>query len=281
MGVVLQSTRSSESRIDGNFLPQIMQELIQQGHEPYTVTRHVHITADIVDAQYVLVTPAAAEIYGLESPDQLIGTYLSQTLMSQDYMRGVLYAVARHHRIRVNAPVNYATRIVRPDNEIVGVKKNTIQLMAREGTTYWITKLELVREFDVPKPVTAEELKLTPQMVYDWAGVASVAEAQKRICSSQNTLHDDRTSGEYAWDVQSNHATSSSRLPESTVEFVSKSGKIRKLRICQKCRYPWLSKETRPRSCPSCHDNNWDKEYVKGPRAEDEVDTWKIVTPTK
>ncbi|ETW98779.1 MAG: hypothetical protein ETSY1_17435 [Candidatus Entotheonella factor] len=145
-----------------------------QEQKAVTVSEYVTIVPDAVaDTRIISATPYAAEIYGYDTPDQLVGRFLSQTLNRHDMLRGCLMSLARMQGRDV--PTRYPTNIVRPNGEIVPVIKDTIQIETK-NRLMWITQLEVMQDAIVSKVPTPSELGLSDRDVLKYRGLLNVAD---------------------------------------------------------------------------------------------------------
>jgi len=165
--------------MDGKSLTAILKELTDNPKEPYTIIRYVRLSQNIVDSRFEYVSPAAGDIYEQE-PEQLVGRYLSEFHTLADYYRGCVFSIARKLR-RKNIPDDYIGRILTAEGHIQPVYKKITQLIGASGDTYWITRLERVRETDPPPEPDVDKLAITPEAFQAWAGLGPVAYVEKLL----------------------------------------------------------------------------------------------------
>jgi hypothetical protein len=165
--------------MDGKSLTSILKELTDNPKEPYTIIRYVRLSQHIVDSRFEYVSPAAGDIYEQE-PEQLVGRYLSEFHTLTDYYRGCVFSIARKLK-RKNIPDDYIGRILTAEGHIQPVYKKITQLIGASGDTYWITRLERVRETDPPPEPDVDKLSITPEAFQAWAGLGPVAYVEKLL----------------------------------------------------------------------------------------------------
>ncbi len=129
-----------------------------QTQHALTISRHVHITNMIEDLEIIAATPEAAHLYGYDKPSELVGKYLSETLSTEDMLRGYLMSLARQKDSRI--PSRYATRIERPNGQISYVFKQTI-LVERPKPVHYLTFLEAAEAADYQPTPDLRDLNLT------------------------------------------------------------------------------------------------------------------------
>ena len=168
--------------MDGKFLTSILKELTDNPKEPYTVIRYVRLSQHIVDSRFEYVSPAAGEIYE-QAPEQIVGRFLSEFHTLADYYRGCIFSIARKLNRR-NIPDDYVGRILTAEGRLQPVYKKITQLIGASGDTYWITRLERVRETDPPPEPDIDELAITPEALQAWAGLGPVAYVEKLLRES-------------------------------------------------------------------------------------------------
>ena len=102
-----------------------------------TVAQLAQISDDVVDASIVYATPAAAQLFGFDHAEQLIGQYISHLHHPEDALITRHYALAR---IRNDwHPDPYPMRILRgTTQELVPVFKHVRQVTI-DGVLTWIT----------------------------------------------------------------------------------------------------------------------------------------------
>ena len=168
--------------MDGKFLTSILKELADNPKEPYTIIRYVRLSRHIVDSRFEYVSPAAGEIYE-QAPEQIVGRYLSEFHTLADYYRGCIFSIARKLNRR-DIPDDYIGRILTAEGRIQPVYKKITQLIGASGDTYWITRLERVRETDPPPEPDIDQLAITPETFQEWAGLGPVAYVEKLLRES-------------------------------------------------------------------------------------------------
>jgi hypothetical protein len=166
----------------GKSLTSILKELTDNPKEPYTIIRYVRLSQSIVDSRFEYVSPTAGDIYEQE-PEQLIGRYLSEFHTLADYYRGCVFSIARKLK-RKDIPDDYIGRILTAEGNIQPVYKKITQLIGAGGDTYWITRLERVRETDPPPEPDVDKLAITPEAFQAWAGLGPVAYVEKLLQAS-------------------------------------------------------------------------------------------------
>jgi hypothetical protein len=170
--------------MDGKSWTSILRELTDNPKEPYTIVRYVRLSQHIVDSRFEYVSPAAGDIYEQE-PEQLIGRYLSEFHTLADYYRGCVFSIARKLK-RKDIPDDYIGRILTAEGHIQPVHKRITQLIGANGDTYWITRLERVRETDPPPEPDVDKLAITPEAFQAWAGLGPVAYVERLLHESPN-----------------------------------------------------------------------------------------------
>ncbi len=170
--------------MDGKSLTSILKELTDNPKEPYTIVRYVRLSQGIVDSRFEYVSPAAGDIYEQE-PEQLIGRYLSEFHTLEDYYRGCVFSIARKLK-RKDIPNDYIGRILTAEGRLQPVYKKITQLIGAHGDTYWITRLERVREMDPPPEPDIDKLAITAEAFQAWAGLGPVAYVEKLLHESPN-----------------------------------------------------------------------------------------------
>jgi len=165
--------------MDGKFLASILKELTDNPKEPYTIIRYVRLSQHIVDSRFEYVSPAAGDIYEQE-PEQIVGRYLSEFHTLEDYYRGCVFSIARKLK-RQDIPDDYIGRILTAEGHVQPVYKKITQLLGASGDTYWITRLERVRETDPPPEPDIDKLAITPEAFQAWAGLGPVAYVEKLL----------------------------------------------------------------------------------------------------
>ena len=108
----------------------------QNPNTPLTIATHARIGGYVVDGRYVAATPAAAELFGLETEGELKRLYMSETHDISEYKQGLKMAFVRSrgHEITMDYPVRIRTGDA--------IYKHTIPIEGTDGSMYWVTWLE-------------------------------------------------------------------------------------------------------------------------------------------
>jgi hypothetical protein len=243
---------------------------MSSGHRAVTVTQYVRLSDSIADARIMYVSGRAAELYGVERPELLVGKYLSQTMQPDDMLRGSLYSLARSKGISV--PTRYDTRIMRPDGEEVFVVKDTIQ-MVNYGVLIWVTMLTPTREPELRPPPSPESLGLGLDEIVRYRGTMNVSDLE-RLLQAQGLPHTFLTSDVFHHNMDELHQTGQSDpagvLPEPAITEVEdlqirrgatlRLPDARYLHRCAQCGESWISPNANPQRCPRMRDDK------RGPR---------------
>jgi hypothetical protein len=240
------------------------------GQRAITVTQYVRLSDSIADARIMYVSGGAAEVYGVERPELLVGKYLSQTMQPEDMLRGSLYSLARSKGISV--PTRYDTRIIRPDGEEVFVVKDTVQ-MVNYGVLVWVTILTPTREPELQPPPSPESLGLGLDEIVSYRGTMNVSDLE-RLIKAQGPPHVLLTSDVIHHNIdalhQANQSLSVEALPMPAIAE-AKDIQIRRgatlrlpggryLHRCAPCGESWISPNANPQRCPRM------REDKRGPR---------------
>ena len=162
-------------------LPAVFQAMIGKQHQAVTVGKMVRIGKYIVDSCVIDATPAAAALYGVEEPNDLIGCWQSLLQHPDDVRLGRLLAQARRRGIQV--PEVYISRIrqLRTPQQYVTVTKDVSQLTIHNDI-YWFTVLS---EADGPPLMEQDDFWAhfkVPDDVYSYlANCVSIAETEHAI----------------------------------------------------------------------------------------------------
>ena len=81
----------------------------------------------VADAVFTAVNQRAADVYGVASPVDLVGRYISEFRPHSDHMAGQAHSMLRQRNIPTES--NYAGVIQRPDGELVLTTKTTYHLV--------------------------------------------------------------------------------------------------------------------------------------------------------
>lgn len=152
-----------------------------QEQKAVTVSEYVTIVpGTVADTRIISATQSAAEIYGYDTPDKLVGRFLSQTLDRNDMLRGCLMSLARIKGRDI--PTRYPTKIVRPNGEIVPVIKDTTQIETKDRIM-WITQLEIIPDVIVSEVPTPSELGLSDHDILKYRGLLNIADLEMLLAS--------------------------------------------------------------------------------------------------
>lgn len=162
-------------------LPAVFQAMIRKHHQAVTVGKMVRIGEYIADSCVVDATPAAAALYGVDDPAELVGCWQSKLQHPDDVRLGRILAQARRRGVEV--PERYTSRIrqLRSPYSYVTVTKEVCQLNL-DKDTYWFTVLST----PVGPPLMEQEdfwenLKV-PEDVFSYlTNCISVAETERAI----------------------------------------------------------------------------------------------------
>jgi hypothetical protein len=105
--------------------------------EAVTLCRREPLSALIVDARFVLATPAALRLYG-RSADEMC-TWHSLTQPLEEAKRSRAMAAARHV-FPGDVPSRYLTELLTPSGAVVPVVKDTREVLI-DGESHWLTRL--------------------------------------------------------------------------------------------------------------------------------------------
>ena len=205
---------------------------------------------ELIDTRFIGATPAAADLYGYDSPEKFVGRFISETRPLEHERIGQDYSYARRCGRHVSSA--YAAVIERPDGEVILTHKVT-QHVAGKKWDMWITYLEETTEGEPAAPPDLEALGLSVKQRQAWAGHYTVREFLRALGASQ-TL-----------------SASNIELPEKLRYSIEEIGDVRKVlngevTICVKtgtwrykqacfCGWEWGSKRKRPAQCPACHND--------------------------
>lgn len=264
-------------------LSRLAQLLLEKRDVALTVTELVQLTPSITDVVYLECSHAAADLYGVEHPHDLIGRYLSQTHLPDDYRMGAILSCAQKLG-RANIPVLYTGRLVHPDGTVVSVEKKVERLYLEHGRVQWITFLERIREDPGPPQIDLEALAIPPATLEQFMGKYSVADVEQRL-QHQSSPWPDRGGEKSA--LQKKHPTStiiqkfhqSSRkdsmeatLLDSDEVFILRKGGVAPLPLSEKrpgdapfshaywcwgCNEIIRCKEENPDRCTRCGSYRW------------------------
>ena len=118
-------------------LSALLRAYVEQQTDAFTVAAWVRLTDSIADAQFLLASPAGAAVYGF-LPEELVGQYVSQRHLQEDYRKALKIATAR--RLGMVAPQSYPTRILTRNGTLRAVIKR-VRMIDLAATTLWITHL--------------------------------------------------------------------------------------------------------------------------------------------
>ena len=118
-------------------LSALLRAYVEQQTDAFTVAAWVQLTDRIADAQFLLASPAGAAVYGF-LPEELVGQYVSQRQMQEDYRKALKLATAR--RLGMVVPQPYPTRILTRNGTLRSVIKR-VRMIDLAATTLWITHL--------------------------------------------------------------------------------------------------------------------------------------------
>ena len=118
-------------------LSALLRVYVEQQTDAFTVAAWVQLTDAIADAQFLLASPAGAAVYGF-LPEELVGQYVSQRQMQEDYRKALKLAMAR--RLGMVVPQPYPTRILTRNGTLRSVIKR-VRMIDLAVTTLWITHL--------------------------------------------------------------------------------------------------------------------------------------------
>ncbi len=237
-----------------------------QKRHALTISRHVYITNTIEDLEIIAATPEAAYLYGYDKPSQLVGKYISETLSTEDMLRGYLMSLARQKGNKISN--QYATRIERPDGQISYVFKHAISV-ERPTPIHYLTFLEAAEEADFRPMPDPSELNLSQAEVDDARSVITVRKLRELMIrfgidalkagsltplemqSILTVFQSKRNPQKGQLDVP---ATILSAPPGAPVDILP--GQTRQLpdgkflHRCAKCLQTWNSVDSGPRNCP-------------------------------
>ena len=128
-------------------LSALLRAYVEQQTDAFTVAAWVQLTDRIADAQFLLASPAGAAVYGF-LPEELVGQYVSQRQMQEDYRKALKLATAR--RLGMVVPQPYPTRILTRNGTLRSVIKR-VRMIDLAATTLWITHLLPARQM-LPTP---------------------------------------------------------------------------------------------------------------------------------
>ena len=135
-------------------LSALLRAYVEQQTDAFTIAAWVRLTDSIADAQFLLASPAGAAVYGF-LPEELVGQYVSQRHMQEDYRKALKIATAR--RLGMVAPQSYPTRILTRNGTLRAVIKR-VRMIDLAATTLWITHLLPASQI-LPTPDIAENLQ--------------------------------------------------------------------------------------------------------------------------
>ncbi len=227
-----------------------------------TVSEYVWITDSIADVQIIAANSAAADLYGYDRPEELIGRYLSQTSTKEDLMRGCLYSLARKRGIKV--PSVYVTNILQSNGNVIPVRKHIVQVESTRGLLF-VATLERAEEAASTGFPDLEELGLTETDLIAWRGVMNIAELEELMSSRLDASSKKVLTAPYLQHIISAlHKTGhkNKELSGVTVETPNMGPPItigpgesralpnsRWLHRCGKCSHIWQSDQQDPAKC--------------------------------
>ena len=171
-------------------LPAVLQAMIGKQHAAVTVAKMATIGRFVIDSRIIEATPAAAAMYGVEDPQELVGCWQSLLQHPDDVWLGRVMAQARRRGCMV--PDIYISRIrqIRSPNTYVTVTKDVAQL-AIGPDVYWFTVLS---EANGPPLIEEEniwERYHIPGDVFSYlANCVSVAEMERALSSKGAGISD-------------------------------------------------------------------------------------------
>jgi hypothetical protein len=167
-------------------LPEILSAYITRTHHAMTIAQRTCIGQHIVDARIIAATASAAHWYGMDSPAQLLGKWISLLHHPDDARLGRVLSLARHCGLK--APTAYVSRIWQADvpGTFRPVQKDTTQ-MTVDGESYWVTVLLEPGPEDVPLALHPEVFRRfavpDAQLAARFYGQMSVAELEAALAA--------------------------------------------------------------------------------------------------
>jgi hypothetical protein len=152
--------------------------------EAVTLCRREPISELLVDARFVLATPAALRLYGRSA--EAMRTWHSLTQPLEEALRSRAMAAARH--VDPEVPCRYLTELLTPAGGVVPVVKDTRELII-DGEPHWLTRLApAASEPDLPH-TTAIALPAPRVELITFSGHYSMAEVHLLLDADQALLH--------------------------------------------------------------------------------------------
>lgn len=267
-------------------LPILMTRFLQP-NLAITITQRVVLSEQVVDAKFVFATPPAAQLYGFDNPNQLMGRWLSELVDESVRRKGFIISYCRHHGIPINGqpvPESYISVIKRRDGKPVHVIKDALEMVEHEEI-YWLTYL---------KPLTGSDDEKTIPHLNDfilddvspeylkWAGLTSMADVNKTVSSLFISRHSffTRTNNKnnivlIENDIENTQTGSSvhrdqERRPDGLTlhlqlqapsPHADKTGKGVQHRYlhgpCAECGGEWIGTSANPPHCNYCRSRQW------------------------
>lgn len=253
-------------------LPEIISSYIRHTQHAITIAHRTCIGQHVVDARIVAATTSAAHWYGMTSPAQLLGKWISLLHHPDDARLGRVLSLARHCGLK--APTAYVSRIwqAHAPGTFRPVMKDTTQ-MTMEGESYWVTVLSEPKPENVPLALQPEVFQRfavpDAQQAARFYGHMSVAELEEALA---------------AGDVQRVTAFSSSPVPPHRMlnialgETVLLAEGVYAHR-CARCTEIWVTKNPDPVRCGkrNCQTPAW-RELARPLRTMQQEGT--VITPS-
>lgn len=257
------------------------------GERALTISRYAWVTDIVADVRIENANEAAAKIYGYNNPEELIGTFLSETMSKEDMLRGSLISLSQLKRGETN---RYVQRIQQPGGKVTYASKETYRIR-RGNDIQYVTFLEPADESAMEPLPTPERLGITDEDVLAYRGKMSVRELRELMQNfgvsedatksltpfDMNTiLSIFQTSG--TQQIGALHVVTTKLSPPKgePIELLPGQTRVlpdrRYLHRCGKCLRIWHSTVENPTHCPRARTDK------TGPKCG--VRTWRFYQPS-
>ncbi len=150
---------------------------VGQDERALTISRYVWVTDVVADVVIENANDAAARLYGYDSVEALVGTYLSETMSKEDMLRGSLISLSQLNQGETN---RYVQRIRQPSGDIVYVFKETHRLRQGDEIQY-VTFLDPAEASDMEPMPNPASLGITDREVEAYRGKMNVSELRETM----------------------------------------------------------------------------------------------------
>ncbi len=162
-----------------------LESFIDPNEAVYASVREV-VSPHIVDMRIIYATYKAAELFGFESTNDIIGSYVSMLHNPEDITKTRRWSLLRHKGFE--APEEYHIRIQRNDGFEIPVNKR-VNLITLEKTLVSISEqYELSRGSFQPLSPPSQDI-ITTQDMRDLWGIANIREAESVLNTYFNLTH--------------------------------------------------------------------------------------------